>query len=88
MRGLLRQFADGGGTVLLSSHLLGEVHALADRLVVIAGGTVRAAGDTSVLLEGHDDLEEYYFALTTAYPGTPPSLTTSAPSASIAGATR
>ena len=44
MRGLLRRFADGGGTVLLSSHLLGEVAAVADRLVVIAGGTVRAAG--------------------------------------------
>ena len=38
----------------------------ADRLVVIAGGTVRAAGETRVLLQGHDDLEEYYFGLTSA----------------------
>lgn len=66
MRGLLRRFADAGGTVLLSSHLLGEVAAVADRLVVIAGGSVRAAGVTSELLEGHDDIEEYYFGLTTA----------------------
>ena len=63
MRDLLRQFADGGGTVLLSSHLLGEVEAVADRLVVIAGGTVRASGEKDVLLAGHD-LEEYYFGLT------------------------
>ncbi|GAB3382134.1 hypothetical protein GCM10027452_35280 [Micromonospora halotolerans] len=33
MRGLLRDFADRGGTVLLSSHLLREVEAVADRLV-------------------------------------------------------
>ena len=33
MRGLLRDFADRGGTVLLSSHLLHEVEAMADRLV-------------------------------------------------------
>ena len=79
MRGLLRQFADGGGTVLLSSHLLGEVAAVADRLVVIAGGTVRASGETRVLLEGHDDLEAYYFGLTTA---TSTSSTTSTPSSS------
>jgi len=69
LRGLLRQFADGGGTVLLSSHLLGEVAAVADRLVVIAGGTVRAAGETGALLQGHDDLEEYYFGLTASVPG-------------------
>jgi ABC-2 type transport system ATP-binding protein len=66
MRGLLRRFADAGGTVLLSSHLLGEVAAVADRLVVIAGGRIRATGATAELLEGHDDIEEYYFGLTTA----------------------
>jgi ABC-2 type transport system ATP-binding protein len=38
MRGLLRDFADAGGTVLLSSHLLREVEAVADRLVVRGGG--------------------------------------------------
>jgi ABC-2 type transport system ATP-binding protein len=65
MRGLLRRFADAGGTVLLSSHLLGEVSAVADRLVVIAGGRIRATGATAELLEGHDDIEEYYFGLTT-----------------------
>ena len=44
MRGLLRDFADRGGTVLLSSHLLGEVEAMADDLVVIGGGRIVAAG--------------------------------------------
>ncbi|SFO43837.1 ABC-2 type transport system ATP-binding protein [Geodermatophilus obscurus] len=50
MRGLLRGFADRGGTVLLSSHLLREVEAVADRLVVIAGGRVVAQGAMDELL--------------------------------------
>ncbi|MBM0258937.1 ABC transporter ATP-binding protein [Micromonospora sp. 4G55] len=52
MRGLLRDFADRGGTVLLSSHLLREVEAVADRLVVIGGGRVVAQGGKDDLLAG------------------------------------
>ena len=44
MRSLLRDFADRGGTVLLSSHLLAEVEAVADQLVIIGGGRIAAAG--------------------------------------------
>ena len=50
MRTLLRDFADHGGTVLLSSHLLHEVQATADHLVVISGGAVVAAGRLDELL--------------------------------------
>ncbi|MEZ5138150.1 MAG: hypothetical protein R2711_05130 [Acidimicrobiales bacterium] len=50
MRTLLRDFADHGGTVLLSSHLLHEVQATADHLVVISDGTVVAAGRKDDLL--------------------------------------
>ena len=45
MRGLLRDFADRGGTVLLSSHLLREVEAVADQLVIIGGGQIVSQGD-------------------------------------------
>jgi ABC-2 type transport system ATP-binding protein len=50
MRRLLRDFADRGGTVLLSSHLLQEVQATVDRLVVIAQGAVVASGTLDELL--------------------------------------
>jgi ABC-2 type transport system ATP-binding protein len=50
MRELLRDFADRGGTVLLSSHLLREVEALADRLVIINLGRIVAQGSTAELL--------------------------------------
>ena len=52
MRELLRDFADRGGTVLLSSHLLHEVQATADRLVVISDGQIVAQGTPSELLGG------------------------------------
>jgi ABC-2 type transport system ATP-binding protein len=50
MRGLLRNFADRGGTVLLSSHLLAEVEAVADRMLIIGGGRIQAQGTRAELL--------------------------------------
>ena len=52
MRGLLRDFASRGGTVLLSSHLLHEVEAIADRLVIIADGRIVAQGTREELVGG------------------------------------
>ena len=50
MRRLLRDFADRAGTVLLSSHLLREVEAVADQLVVIGNGKIVAQGSKDELL--------------------------------------
>jgi len=50
MRDLLRGHAARGGTVLLSSHLLGEIETTVDRLVVIGGGRVVADGPIRSLL--------------------------------------
>ena len=68
MRRLLREFADRGGAVLLSSHLLHEVEVVADEFVVIGGGRVLASGSKSALLAGADggDLEQLFLQLTAA----------------------
>jgi ABC-2 type transport system ATP-binding protein len=50
MRDLLRGFANRGGTVLLSSHLLHEIEVIADDLVVIGNGRIVAAGTKGELL--------------------------------------
>jgi ABC-2 type transport system ATP-binding protein len=64
MRGLLRDFADRGGTVLLSSHLLREVEAVADHLIIIDNGRLVADGSTAQLLAGSGSLEELFLELT------------------------
>jgi ABC-2 type transport system ATP-binding protein len=51
MRGVLRQFAANGGTVLLSSHLLHEVEMIADELIVIGRGKIVAQGTRAELLK-------------------------------------
>jgi ABC-2 type transport system ATP-binding protein len=46
---VLRQLRDAGTTVLLSSHYLEEIDALADRLAILDGGRVIAEGSPSEL---------------------------------------
>lgn len=52
MRDLLRGYANRGGTVLLSSHLLHEIEVIADDLVVIGRGRIVAEGTKEELLAG------------------------------------
>lgn len=51
VRLLLRALGDQGVTVLLSSHLLGEVQQVCDTVTIISRGRVVAAGDVSDVLQ-------------------------------------
>ena len=51
MRSLLRGYAERGGTVLLSSHLLHEVEMIADEMVLIGRGRIVAQGTKAELLQ-------------------------------------
>src|SRR5215207_1581198 len=50
MRDLLRDYANRGGTVLLSSHLLHEIEVIADDIVMIGKGSIVAQGSKTELL--------------------------------------
>jgi ABC-2 type transport system ATP-binding protein len=50
MRDLLRKYADRGGTVLLSSHLLHEIEVIADDIVMIGNGKIVSQGTKTELL--------------------------------------
>jgi ABC-2 type transport system ATP-binding protein len=52
MRDLLRDYADRGGTVLLSSHLLHEIEVIADDIVMIGNGRIVSQGSKTELLRG------------------------------------
>ncbi|MEV4163854.1 ABC transporter ATP-binding protein [Nonomuraea dietziae] len=64
MRGLLRDLAGSGCSVLLSSHLLHEVEQVADRIVMIGRGRVLAQGTVGELSGGRG-LEQAFLDLTT-----------------------
>jgi ABC-2 type transport system ATP-binding protein len=51
MRDLLRDYADDGGTVLLSSHLLAEIEIIADDIVMIGQGRIVCQGSKAELLQ-------------------------------------
>ncbi|WP_432924177.1 ABC transporter ATP-binding protein [Microbispora sp. CA-135349] len=63
MRRLLRDLADAGCAVLLSSHLLHEVEQVADRIVMIGRGRVLAQGTVGELSR-NGGLEQTFLALT------------------------
>ena len=64
LRAFLRRFADDGGTVFLSSHLLGEIEHVADDCIIIDRGRLVAAGPIADLLHGQaGDLEGVFAAL-------------------------
>ncbi len=62
MRGFLRQLREEGRCVIFSSHIMQEVAALCDRIVIIAKGTVVAAGTADELRAqaGEDNLEDAF----------------------------
>ena len=66
MRGLLKGYADRGGTVLLSSHLLNEVEQIADEMILIGRGKIVASGTKDELLAGAEHKASLVTALDNA----------------------
>ena len=65
MRRYVRELADAGKCVLFSTHILQEVSAVCDRVVIIARGRVVAEGTPGELLErtGQTNLEDAFVQL-------------------------
>ena len=65
VRDIIRRLRDDGRAVLFSSHVMQEVSALCDEIVVIARGTVAAVGTPDELRRqtGHENLEDAFVAL-------------------------
>ncbi|MFE0557003.1 ABC transporter ATP-binding protein [Paenibacillus sp. NPDC058910] len=64
IRTFLRERAESGNTVLLSSHLMGELAETVDDVVIIKHGTIVADGTLEEVIGNHFSLEEAFFALT------------------------
>jgi ABC-2 type transport system ATP-binding protein len=64
LRGFLRQFAEQGRTVLISSHVLAEVAQTVDQVVIIDRGRLIATVRLDQLADGARSLEDLYLELT------------------------
>jgi sodium transport system ATP-binding protein len=71
LHALLRSLRDQGACVLLSSHVMHEVSALCDAVVMMTGGRVAAAGAPAELLERHgvSSLEDLFVTLNGGHAG-------------------
>jgi len=69
IRTFLRERAESGNTVLLSSHLMGELAETVDDVVIIKHGTIVADGTLEEVIGNHSMLEEAFFALTAEHAG-------------------
>ncbi len=56
LRGVLRRYGESGRTVIVSSHLLGEVERTCSHLVVMSHGRVVAAGPVAEVAGGTEEL--------------------------------
>lgn len=63
-RRFLRNLADDGKTILVSSHLMNEMEGVADDIVVIARGRILAHGTAAEVQGKHSSLEDAFFTLT------------------------
>ena len=65
VRDIIRRFRSEGRCVLFSSHVMQEVSALCDRIIVIARGRIVASGSPDELRAqtGHQNLEDAFVAL-------------------------
>jgi ABC-2 type transport system ATP-binding protein len=59
MRDLLRSLADGGTTVIISSHILAEIQQICDSVTIISRGRRVASGAVADVLAASDDRGEY-----------------------------
>jgi sodium transport system ATP-binding protein len=66
LRAVLRRMRDQGVCIIFSSHVLAEVRALCDNLVIISHGRVVAEGDAAVICRGagRATLEDAFIAVT------------------------
>jgi sodium transport system ATP-binding protein len=73
VRDIIRRFRSEGRCVLFSSHVMQEVSALCDRIIVIARGRIVASGTPDELRRqtGHQNLEDAFVALVGLDQGVP-----------------
>jgi ABC-2 type transport system ATP-binding protein len=60
VRDIIQRLKNEGKTVFFSSHEMGEVETVCDRVAIIASGELKAAGSVEQVMKGHPNLEKAF----------------------------
>jgi ABC-2 type transport system ATP-binding protein len=60
VRSIIQRLKNEGKTVFFSSHELGEVETVCDRVAIVADGNLKAAGSVQAVMQGHATLEKAF----------------------------
>lgn len=60
VRSIIQRLKNEGKTVFFSSHELGEVETICDRVAIISNGDLKAVGTVNEIVKGHENLEKAF----------------------------
>src|ERR1700677_1311614 len=60
VRDIIQRLKNEGKTVFFSSHEMGEVETVCDRVAIISGGDLKAIGPVQEIMQGHPTLEKAF----------------------------
>jgi ABC-2 type transport system ATP-binding protein len=63
VREIIQRLKDQGKTVFFSSHELGEVETVCDRVAIVHQGELRAVGSVAEVSAGHANLEKAFLEI-------------------------
>jgi len=63
VREIIQRLKDEGKTVFFSSHELGEVETICDRVAIVHEGELKAVGTVAAVSSGHDNLEKAFLQI-------------------------
>src|SRR5580693_778634 len=63
VRSIIQQLKNEGKTVFFSSHELGEVETVCDRVAIIANGELKAMGPVQQIMQGYPTLEKAFLSV-------------------------
>ncbi len=63
VRDIIQRLKNEGKTVFFSSHEMGEVETVCDRVAIVASGDLKAVGRVEQIVKGHENLEKAFLKI-------------------------
>jgi ABC-2 type transport system ATP-binding protein len=63
VRSIIQRLKDEGKTVFFSSHEMGEVETVCDRIAIVSNGDLKTIGPVQQIMKGHETLEKAFLSI-------------------------